>query len=309
LTLNMNRLLTPGKLILIPLLFSYFTWAIPGQHLFLRGFAERAHANLGGLLLLTAFYSVVLLCAVGFASVGRGLVPSESAARARETDVEKRFYLIVTICSLVGVGAAYAAVGASISIVDALATSAANTLSENLADGSSLATFRYATALSAPIGVYLWRKRRASLSMAVINCLLLILNALLTSRLSLVMAIVVFCFLSAQDMPKMRIRAVTTVVWAAVFFAVFTLFNYVRNGNFYRLFGVENPVLMNVYQVLSYVGAPGQVSIGVASAIYNGEFRKVATFQTALEAITGSSRLVGNKFVSLKAKGPVALLG
>lgn len=285
LSISLYRLLTPGKLILLPVLLSCTFWILPGESLYLRGFGERAEVNLGGVLLLTAFYSTVVVLAGVFAALGRSAVPLENVARARAAPVERRFYLLISSCSLLGVVAAYYAAGSSVSIYVALTTSTGNTLSESLSDGSSLATLRYATAISAPVGIYLWRKGQASFVMAVANCILLILNALLTSRLSLVMAVVVYFFLLAQEMPQPRPRHLTLGIFGIGIFAVFTVFNYVRNGNYYRLFGVEDPILMNIYQILTYVGAPSQVSLGVASSIANGQFDKTSTVESAIDAI------------------------
>ena len=257
----------------------------PGESLYLRGFSQRAEVNPAGLLLLIAFYSTVALLAIVFASLGRAAVPPEAAARARAVSVQHRFYLIISLSGLIGVAAAYYAVGASVSIYVALTTSAGNTLSEGLSEGSTLATLRYATAISAPVGVYLWRKGNASLTAAIANCALLSLNALLTSRLSLVMAVVVYLFLLAQEMPSPRLRLRTLSISGAGIFAILTAFNYVRNGNYYRLFGVDNPILMNIYQIAAYVGVPSQVSLGVASAIADGRFVKESAFEDALKPI------------------------
>ncbi|MGM9473808.1 O-antigen polymerase [Pseudarthrobacter sp. YS3] len=270
---------------MVPIILSLVVWSIPGESLYLRGFGDRADVNLGGVLLLLAFYATVVFVAVSFAALGKSLIAGDGLVRARSTEVEKRFYLVISLSGLVGVVAAYSAVSGSVSIVDALSTSSANVLSEHLADGSSLATLRYATAMAAPVGLYLYRKRKVSLFSVVINCLLLIMNALLTSRLSLVMAIVVFFFLMAHEDSSRRFKPLGIAFAGLVIFAALTIFNFVRNGNYYRLFGVDNPIAMNVYQIMAYVGAPGQVSLGVASSIFNGKFGKQVPAASAVEAV------------------------
>lgn len=283
---SLSRFLTPSKLLLVPIILSLLVWSIPGESLYLRGFGDRADVNLGGILLLLAFYTTVVLVAVSSAALGRTLVADGGLVRARSGEVEKRFYLVISLAGLVGVAAAYSAVGGSVSIVEALSTNSANVLSEHLADGSSLATLRYATAMAAPVGLYLYRKGNISLFSVVVNCLLLTMNVLLTSRLSLVMAIVIFFFLMAQEKSSKQLKPLSIAFAGLVIFAALTVFNFVRNGNYYRLFGVENPLAMNLYQIMTYVGSPGQVSLGVASSIFSGKFGKQVPATSALEAVT-----------------------
>lgn len=282
----MSRFLTPSKLLLAPIICSLLVWSFPGESLYLRGFGERAEVSFGGAILLLAFYATAVLIAVSCAKLGNFLAAEGGSGRTRSPEVESRFYLVITLSALIGVTAAYAAVGSSISILDALTTSSANVLSENLADGSSIATLRYATAMAAPVGIYLYRKGNASLISVLVNCLLLAMNSLLTSRLSLVMAIVIFLFLMAQEDSPKRVRPMVLILTGSIIFAALTVFNLVRNGNYYRLFGVENPVIMNVYQILTYVGAPGQVSLGVASSIFSGKFEIHVPIAAAIEAMT-----------------------
>lgn len=284
--ISLSRFLTPSQLLLAPIIFSLIVWSLPGESLYLRGFSDRAAVSYGGVLLLLAFYTTAVLVALGCAGLGKSLAAGRGLERARSAEVERRFYLVASLTALVGVTAAYSAVGSSVSIFDALTTSSANVLSENLADGSSLATLRYATAMAAPVGIYLYRKRKASLFSVVVNCLLLAMNALLTSRLSLVMAIVILLFLMAQEDSAKRIKPLLLVFTGCVIFAALTVFNLVRNGNYYRLFGVDNPIAMNLYQIMTYVGAPGQVSLGVASSIFNGKFEKHVPVAAAIEAMT-----------------------
>lgn len=291
---TLSRLLTPTKLLLLPIILSLVVWSIPGESVYLRGFGDRAQVNFGGVLLLLAFYTTVVVVAVSFAALGKALAAEGGLVRARSAEVERRFYLVISFSGLIGVTAAYSAVGSSVSIVDALSTSSANVLSEHLAEGSSLATLRYATAMAAPVGLYLYRKRKVSLFSVIINCLLLTMNALLTSRLSLVMAIVVFFFLMSQENSSKRFRPMGVAFAGLVLFTVLTAFNFVRNGNYYRLFGVDNPIAMNLYQIMAYVGAPGQVSLGVASSIFNGKFGKNIPATSAVEVVTPTFLRDGN---------------
>ncbi|MDF2048841.1 hypothetical protein [Arthrobacter sp. Cr_A7] len=158
------------------------------------------------------------------------------------------------------------------SILAALAQNAGNNLSEPLKDGAGLATLRYTTVIAAPFALVLWLKKRTSLLLVAWNLILLLLSSLFSSRMSLLMAVVVFVFLYAHINPGVRIRPVRMILFASAIFAVLGVLNFFRNAKYYASYDIDNPALMNWYQILTYLGSPFQVSGGVSSAIFAGTF-------------------------------------
>ncbi len=281
-----SALFRPWILLIGPVLMSFLAWSVPGSGTFLRGFAVRSDLSWSAAFVLGSWYLVCVLVISFGVAVGRSLKPTSGlSAVADEPGFERAFYRLLTLFSLVGVGGAYWLVTRQTSIVEALSSEQANLLSTALLDGSSIGTLRYVASVAAPIGVILSIERRSSWILAGINVVLLFGVVLLSSRLSLIMATAIFAFLYYQRRPDARLRLRVLVPAVALLFALLALFNYTRNAGYYRSLGVDNPYLMNVYQILSYVGAPSQVSVGVADAIAGGRFPRPIGPVDALQAI------------------------
>ncbi|WP_267424374.1 MULTISPECIES: hypothetical protein [unclassified Curtobacterium] len=280
------RLFQPWILLVLPVLASLLAWSVPGDGTYLRGFAVRSDFSWAAAFVLVTWYLVCVLVISFGVAVGRSWKPSR-ALLAVEGDAkfERAFYRIVSLFAIVGVAGAYYLISRQTSIITALSSDQANLLSESLLDGSSVGTLRYAVTVAAPVGVVLAMERKSSWWFAALNVVLLLSVVLLSSRLSLVMATAVFVFLYYQRRRSNSLRLSVTTFAGVVLFFVLAVFNYTRNANYYRSFGVDNPLLMNVYQILSYVGAPSQVSVGVADAIVGGRFPVSVSAFNALQAV------------------------
>ncbi|WP_081827232.1 oligosaccharide repeat unit polymerase [Curtobacterium sp. UNCCL17] len=281
-----NRLFQPWILLLVPVLGSLVAWLVPGEGTYLRGFAVRSELSpVAAFVLISWYLGCVLAISFGVA-VGRSWKASPVLlAIERNPKFELVFYRILTLFALLGVVGAYYLIARETSILAALQSAQANVLSEALLDGSSVGTLRYAVTVAAPVGVILALEHKASWLLAALNVIMLLLVVLLSSRLSLIMAIAVFVFLYYHRRPHGKLRLGVAGVGIVSLFLVLAVFNFTRNANYYRAFGVENPFMMNVYQILSYVGAPSQVSVGVADAIGNGRFPIDVSPVDALQSI------------------------
>lgn len=284
-----SALLSPLWLILIPVLASFAVWAVPGQSLLLRGFDQRAALDPGGVALLLGWYAAVVLIALLGVAIGGSLPLAERVVRAEATDDYRRIaYVVMTVVAVIGVVGTYVMIAGEHSILDELAGGTANVLTQDLQAGSSIATLRYATIAAAPLGFFLWLQHRRSvplLLLAILNITLLGANAILSSRLSLLMAIVVFGVILFLAKPDSRLRLLPLGILVVVVGALLTGFNYVRNYNFYENLGISNPIEMNFYQLASYAGAPTQVAIGVADGIVAGRYAGPSDVVSALDVL------------------------
>jgi oligosaccharide repeat unit polymerase len=287
--MKLRLIFRPAVLFAVPLIFSIFVWALPGTGEYLRGFDRRSNLDLGAILVLGGWYLLCFLIILIGGAIGRTIAPAPSLELAQtRPGFEKRFYVVLTVIAAIGVIGAYQLILGQVSIVQAVSSGQANELSAVLLDGSSIATLRYAAIVAAPVGVFLAMTKKASWFLAAVNVLLLLAVVLLSSRLSLIMAIAILLFLYVHERPAARLRLVPAAVAAVVLFGVLAVFNYSRNSNFYRLFGVDNPLAMNLYQIEAYVGSPSQVAIGVAHAIFNGKFSVDVGLGPAAQSIVPS---------------------
>jgi len=280
------RWFQPWVLLLLPVLASFVAWAVPGEGTYLRGFAVRSNFSLSAAFALGAWYLACILVLAFGSAIGRTIRRSPGLLAVEQSVVfERYFYRMLTAFAIVGVGGAYYLISRDLSIVAALRSDQANLLSEALLDGSSVGTLRYAVTVATPVGLILALERKASWLSAGLNVVMLLAVVLLSSRLSLIMATAVFIFLYYQRRPAGRLRLSVATAAGAALFLLLAVFNYTRNANYYRSFGVDNPIAMNVYQILSYVGAPSQVSVGVADAIVGGRFPVNVSAWQALQAV------------------------
>ncbi|MDX1888169.1 O-antigen polymerase [Mycolicibacterium sp. 050158] len=294
---------SPGVLILAPVLLSFAAWFAfvvrrefgPAQTMSeaLTGFPAPAQASGEGVALLAVWYcAIVMVSMVGFwLGMHRSRV-AEGDARTDTAWFERRYFFLLLAAGAVGVGYAFMKVGGISAIVASLQEQTANDFSNALSGFAGVQTLRYATILSAPLGVYLWRKKVIGWPFMVAGVLLLVANAMISSRLSLLMAVAVYLTAWVRSRRPRRVAGaprtrtlVTVVLIGLCGFAVLTALNYIRNANYYREAGVSNPVAMNFYQMGAYLAVPAQVSVGVSDAVMRGAWEKPGGVVSSLGAV------------------------
>ncbi|MET0452668.1 MAG: O-antigen polymerase [Mycobacterium sp.] len=259
----------------------------------LTGFATPAQVSGRGIALLVVWYSAIALVSmVGFWLGVHRSPPALGGERTNTAWFERRYFFLLLAAGIVGVAYSFWKVGGITAIVDSLSAQTANDFSNALSGFAGPQTLRYATILAAPLGVYLWRKKVIGWPYMVVAVLLLLANAMIASRLALLMACAVYLAAWVRSRQPRRVgggsraRAVTAVVVIVLSgFAVLTALNYVRNANYYREAGVSNPVAMNMYQTGAYLAVPAQVSLGVADAVARGAWEKQGGAVTSLAAV------------------------
>ena len=294
---------SPGALILAPVAASFLAWfALTAEDRFgrpssnseaLTGFSVPAHASGRGIALLVLWYgAIVMVSMVGFWLGTQRSRAANGTERTNTVWFERRYFFLLVAAGAIGVGDAFVKVGGISAITDSLSEQTANDFSNSLSGFAGLQTLRYATILAAALGVYLWRKKVIGWPYMVLAVLMLFANAMISSRLSLLMACAVY--LAAwvrsreprRDAGGSQARKYVAVALIAVSaFGILTALNYFRNANYYREAGVSNPVAMNFYQTGAYLAVPAQVSLGVSDAVARGAWEKQGDPVTALGAV------------------------
>lgn len=108
---------------------------------------------------------------------------------------------MILLAATVGVGYSLYQIGSPLSIIASLSAQTGNDLYSSLSNTASPTTLRYSTILAAPVGVYLWRRKRLAWPFMVFGVLLLLMNAMLAHRLSLLMASVVYLAMWVRQRP------------------------------------------------------------------------------------------------------------
>jgi hypothetical protein len=269
--MRVGWLLRPTSLLLLSLTASLLMWAIPGQSEVLRGFAERSVVSIGGASLLAGWYTGCLLVIWVCIKLGTRMRSVERLSRFDTSpQLERGFLWFITLVATAGMLYCFIHIALQVSIIDAIRDRTFNDLARAIPEGAGVATLRYATALAAPIGVYLWQRKNAPLTVALWNVVLLLANVALASRLSLILALVVYTFLFVRTNREFRLKWWVALLALLALFGGLTAFNYARNAGYYERHGVHNAIDMNAFQLAAYLGTPLQVSLGVADQITTG---------------------------------------
>ncbi len=271
----LRRWLIPEVAIFVPVAVSVAVWLIPGESYALRGFAARPSLTFGTVLPVLMWYlwitilvhvarrSGAQLAARLHTKSRRGYEPNpDTSKRAKRVGL-----LVLTSLATIGVAHAVTTAGSLSGILTALESSQANQLSESLTGSAGIATLRYTAAIAAPYSIMLLAQGITRWPLVVWNVLLLLTNALFSSRLSLIMAIIVAAYILTNAFPGFRIRWVAVAIPASLCALALVFFNYSRNANFYKGFGIDDPLSMSFYQFAAYLGTPFQVSLGVSEAM------------------------------------------
>lgn len=294
---------TPAVFILAPVGASFGAWVVLGGLYLLgyaggswerlAGFSEPANLTLRSVVLLAFWYgAVVSLSMLGWRLGTRSRPRAITVELTASPMFERRYFFVILLAATVGIGYSLYQIGSPLSIIASLSAQTGNDLYSSLSNTASPTTLRYSTILAAPIGVYLWRRKLLAWPFMVLAVALLLMNAMLAHRLSLLMATVVYLAMwvrqrktTRRSSAKSSNRWIAIIAIAIVGFALLGALNYFRNANYYRDAGVSNPAAMNLYQMGAYLAVPAQVSIGVSDAVMSGAWHVPSDPVAALTAI------------------------
>jgi hypothetical protein len=284
--MRVGWILRPTSLILISVVASAVLWSIPGQSEDLRGFAQRSAITLPAVLLLAGWYATCVVIVWICVKAGTRIPTARRLEHFQHSPrLESTFFWFITALATIGMLYCAIVISINVDVWHQVQTRQFNNLAHSLPEGAGFATLRYATAIAAPIGIYMWQRKNAPLAVAVWNVALLLVNVALASRLSLILALVVYAFLFISTRPKFKLKIWVAVAAIVIVFVGLTAFNYARNANYYENHGISNPLEMNLYQTSAYLGAPFQVSIGVANSIASGDLVVAGDPLLSLQAV------------------------
>jgi hypothetical protein len=268
---SLETAVRPHTLLLAGAVLSFLAWvipwggAIPGS---LRGFERKEPWTVGGALFLLAWYGFFFLVALGGFKLGQRI----PVLRRAERVPWQSFYVFLSVLALVGTAYSYAyvAVKSPHAISDAFLHHHFNAVRYALPYSSGVQTIRYASALAGGIAIFELGQRHFRL-IHFVNVLLLLLEAAIASRNSLIIAAIVVVGLAARHLQGGRVRpraiAGGVLLGIVVLFLVLSLLNYSRNADFYHSYGVRDPLVMNVVEMVRYVGIPFQASVAVSNHV------------------------------------------
>jgi hypothetical protein len=176
-----------------------------------------------------------------------------------------RCYIIMSVLAISGLLVTCASIGSSEALA-ALRDLNANRLKEALYSDYVIGvhSLRYLGILTGPIGLYYLYLRKGPRVLHLANLLALFVAALIASRMSLLMS--AFIFAGIVERRGLAIPRRHWIGLTIVCAMLLVYFNWSRNYWAYTtVWGVTNPLTMAIAETMAYLGAPFQVSIGVAN--------------------------------------------
>lgn len=190
----------------------------------------------------------------------------------RPTPVDSiKGYTVITIGAIIGVTATFYTILSALGIggvINAIAQSSGNAMKQALYTEYSIGpmSLRYLAIASGAIALrdlffddarYRYQRSWSRFLVAIVNLGLLVTVGLVSSRLSIVAAVIVGATDSHLKGKLRRISPFFVGILIVVMFTVLTVFNWTRNANYYRTrYSVDNPVSMSLIEIVRYVGYP-----------------------------------------------------
>ena len=261
--------LRPYGIVLTSLAASVLAWSLPDLGI-RTGFIIREPLTIEAALILIAWYGlIVAMAAIGF-HAGRRIrletSQSDSLALSRTS-----IYRIISIVAWVGVLASYyhitQVIGLS-GIFNALARNTVNDLKTALYTDYSIGIYslRYIAAIAGGLALFRFLDTGRPALFDVVNLLMLIGTSAISSRLSLIWAVItgLSVWAAGREEPLKAARWRLAALALTVVVILWTL-NHSRNANYYTQRGTESVVASGLGEIRAYLGTPFQVALGVAN--------------------------------------------
>lgn len=261
----------PHTLLLVGACLSLLAWAIPWGGAIpavLRGFVVETPWTIHGALFLIGWYAFFFAVALGGFLLGRRIPVFQRAERVPW----ESYYVFLSILSLLGTAYAYVYVFAKSphAISAAFLHHQFNAVRYVLPYSSGPQTLRYASCLAGAIAIFELGRRHFRW-LHVLNVLLLLFAAAIASRASLIIAAIAVAGLAARHVhtAKLATRRVVGVALLGLvaLFLGLSVLSYSRSADFYHAYNVRNPLVMNVDEMVRYLGIPFHAAVAVSNNV------------------------------------------
>jgi hypothetical protein len=268
---SLETAVRPHTLLLVGVGLSLLAWAIPWGGAIpasLRGYSHAEPWTLTGTVFIVGWYAFFFGVAYAGFHLGRKIPVLGRADRVPW----QSFYVFLSLVSFAGIAFSYGYVfiKSPHAFSDAVLHHQFNQLRYALPYSAGVQTLRYAASLSGAIAIFELCLRRFHV-VHVINLVLLLTAAALASRITLIIAAISVAGLAARHLRAVHVRGRMIVgmllLGVVAMFLVLSLLNYSRNADYYRSQGVRDPLVMNVEEMVRYLGIPFQAALAVSNHV------------------------------------------
>nr|WP_314420602.1 O-antigen polymerase [uncultured Erwinia sp.] len=291
-----QRGFNPLSVFLFTNCFSILAWLFPDFGYLRKGFKEQidilSFDMLAYLAIMFVFCCFLWIGYNIFSKTGR-----KDVALSEDGVISDRVYFISIVISFLGLIATYLVIAKTISfgqILSVFSEGKANSLKEALYENYSfgIVSLRYCAILSGSFAIYrrLIKKKRTVLDICAIGILLL--AAMISSRLILVAAIFGSLYLLVFDKKVLKLNVLKLTVGILIGFLILSLLNWSRNSNYYELQGMGF-FSAGFSEILAYVGTPVQGALfAIGNPTASADLSKFYSLSTIESALTTNSALL-----------------
>ena len=260
----------PYGIVVVTALMSFAAWSMPGFGVIWKGYdTPQSLFSFGGLV-LTVWYGTIFLISWFSYRVGR---LSENIVNGLDMQVrldDFTAYCFVSAVGAVGFVSVIVYLMRSFGLNEILLTiisGEANALHKQLYEKYTvgLLSLRYVLILSSGLAIYRIISRISHSFLDFANIIMLLLVAVIASRLSVVFAILIGSGLWIINQPKIKIRPGRWLILLFFVFIVFSLYNYSRNINFYISHGNGGFFAAGMSEIVKYLAAPFQGALAAGN--------------------------------------------
>jgi len=258
-----NWCMKPQSMVILTVVMSFVAWVFPGFQIFRKGFEFRENMFSTGAILVLLWYAGI----IGAAMIGFRLGKSVRTPHANLDRVigleSSSAYLVLTMVGALGFAALMlfllSQVGFS-GVKGFLMEGQGNQLKDVLYEDYSIGplSLRYVVILSGGVAIFRMLSGISRSWMDVFNVMLLLLTALVSSRLSLILGLFVGFGLYAVYHETIQVNVVKIGVLFGAIFLLLAVYNAARNINYYQARGNDNFLVAGFSEILAYTGAPFQ---------------------------------------------------
>ncbi len=258
----------PAGCLIVTVLLSAFFWALPDFSIFRKGFEQREPILDYGLLILIAWYSLIVgSCSLGF-YLGK-TVRWPFPFQVKNVRLDDAFsYLCFSIIASISCFYVLYVLNERLgfpALVEALLTGRGNSLKDALYEDYSigLLSLRYIVILTGALALFRILSGISRGFFDFYNILLLLFVASISSRLSLIAAsLSAFCLLCFHGK---KVRTLPLLVAAFSVVILLFVFNSSRNMNYYAQRGNYGFFESGISEIMAYLGAPFQASLAIGN--------------------------------------------
>jgi len=277
----------PYGIVACTILLSFAAWALPDFGILQKGYENPQSVFSFGMLLAIVWYGMIILISwVGFQTgqASSSIIMSFDR-KARLDDFPA--YCFLSAVGLIGFVYVFSLMVSTFGLnqlVMIVASGEANKFHKALYTDYSIGVYslRYVVILSGGLAIYRIISHISRSFLDILNIVLLLMVAIIASRMSVVFALVIGFGLWVLNVKSVRIRVVRWVLFLAALFVLFAAYNYSRNINYYLAAGKSNFFSAGASEIMKYLGTPFQGAVATGN-----EFEQIILYPENVSRFTG----------------------